>query len=274
MRRVTDSVNSRTLKFPAAARVLGQAVDFAAVDGYSWGMSARRRPPAPSPREPDPLHSRAEQKQKTRQALLDAALGLLAEQSFDSLSLREIARTVGVVPTAFYRHFDSVEELGLVLVDDAFRTLRRMMRIAREAPLPHEELVHRSVLTFAQYVQAQRAYFRFVTRERFGGSSPVRAAIHAEVNAFVTELCSDLTRFPPLDRWAPGDLHMLASLLVSTMVAAVERTLEATDPSVDDATRNRMLAQVIDTTERQLQLILLGAAQWPLRSEAAAVRGD
>ena len=53
-----------------------------------------------------------------------AALLLLKDTSFGSLSLREVTREAGVVPTAFYRHFANMEELGLALVDESFRTLR------------------------------------------------------------------------------------------------------------------------------------------------------
>lgn len=207
--------------------------------------------------------SRAEQKQQTRQALLDAALELTADKSFDSLSLREIAQAAGVVPTAFYRHFESTGELGLVLVDDAFRTLRRMMRVAREAPLPHEELVRRSVETFAHYVKAHAAYFRFVVRERFGGSELVRTAIRNEVRLFVSELATDLARFSPLDQWKTDDLQMLASLLVTTMVGAVERLLEADGTSRGDLRAyDEAVGAIIALTEKHLRLVLAGAAQW------------
>lgn len=198
--------------------------------------------------------SRAESKQQTRQALLEAALAAMADKSFDSLSLREIAKAAGVVPTAFYRHFESTEELGLVLVDDAFRALRRMMRVAREAPLPHEELVRRSVETFAHYVKAHSAYFRFVVRERFGGSAVLRAAIRNEIRAFVSELAIDLARFSPLDRWKTPDLQMLAALLVTTMVGAVERLLDA------DVRGEEALGEIVQLTEKHLQLVLAGAA--------------
>lgn len=30
------------------------------------------------------------------------------------------------MPAAFYRHFDSMDALGLVLIDESFRTLREM----------------------------------------------------------------------------------------------------------------------------------------------------
>ena len=97
-----------------------------------------RRRSGPSQR---PRRTQAERRQQTRQALLDAALAQMdAGESFDALSLRSVAREAGVVPTAFYRHFASMDELGLALIDDSFRTLRKMLRSAREgepARQPH-----------------------------------------------------------------------------------------------------------------------------------------
>src|SRR5690242_15788980 len=76
--------------------------------------------------------TQAERREHTRQALLDAALDQMdAGVSFDALSLRSVARTAGVVPAAFYRHFSSMDELGLALVDESFRTLRSLLREAR-----------------------------------------------------------------------------------------------------------------------------------------------
>ena len=57
-----------------------------------------------------------------------AALRLLEERSFSQLSLREVTREAGIVPAAFYRHFESMEALGLVLIDESFRVLRDMLR--------------------------------------------------------------------------------------------------------------------------------------------------
>src|ERR1700726_3875956 len=80
-----------------------------------------------------PRRTQAERRQHTRQALLDAALLRMdGGESFDALSLRSVARAAGVVPTAFYRHFASMDELGLALVEESFRTLRAMLRQARE----------------------------------------------------------------------------------------------------------------------------------------------
>jgi AcrR family transcriptional regulator len=76
--------------------------------------------------------TQAERREHTRRALLDAALNLMdGGEGFESLSLRSVTRAAGVVPAAFYRHFQSMDELGLALVDESFRTLRAMLRDAR-----------------------------------------------------------------------------------------------------------------------------------------------
>jgi AcrR family transcriptional regulator len=68
-----------------------------------------------------------------------------AGESFDALSLRSVVRAAGVVPTAFYRHFSSMDELGLALVDESFRTLRVMLREAREGGSAPDHMITRSV---------------------------------------------------------------------------------------------------------------------------------
>ena len=56
--------------------------------------------------------NRAQQKEKTRRQIIDAAFHLLSqERSYASLSLREVAREAGIAPTSFYRHFEDMEEL-------------------------------------------------------------------------------------------------------------------------------------------------------------------
>ena len=61
-----------------------------------------------------------------------------------ALSLRQVAKEVGIVPTAFYRHFDSIEDLGLALVEESFASLREMLRDVRRSdpdlPEHHRQL--------------------------------------------------------------------------------------------------------------------------------------
>ncbi|WP_372670821.1 TetR family transcriptional regulator [Amycolatopsis kentuckyensis] len=202
----------------------------------------------------DPLApvSRQERKQRTRQALLDTALELLADRPFATLSLREVAKGAGIVPTAFYRHFASMEELGVALVEEATRTLRGMMRSARTDPDTYQGMISASVATVHQFVRAHEDHFRFLTRERYGGG-PLARSIAVELKMFSGDLAIDLARFAPLRAWSTEDLHMLADLIVSAMITTTVELLEAR-PGEDP--------KITGTAEKRLRLILLGIPHW------------
>ncbi len=200
---------------------------------------------------------RDERKQRTRRALMDAALHLLeGERSFSSLSLREVAKAGGVVPAAFYRHFTGMEDLGLALIDDSFSTLHELMREARSMPAPTSNLIANSVQTFLRYAQAHRLQFQFIAKERVSGSSPVRLGIRKEIRLWVSELAADLAPFPNLKSFNGEDLRMMAGLVVNTVMAATELVLDA-----DTQDPSEML-RIHRHTEKQLMLIFLGASQW------------
>jgi AcrR family transcriptional regulator len=207
-------------------------------------------------RTPEDGASRQERKQRTRQALLDAALGLLEKESFSSLSLRQVTRAAGIVPTAFYRHFDDMEELGLVLIDESFRTLRSMIREVRADPRTYEHVITNSVEILVDYVHEHDTHFRFIARERFGGVASLRHAIGREIRLFASDLATDLARFAYLDRWSTEDLRLLAGLMVNTMVSTAEAILDApqNDPTVE--------AEIIAAARHQLRMITLGIPQW------------
>lgn len=177
------------------------------------------------------------------------------DNSFDGLSLREITREVGVVPTTFYRHFSDMESLGLELVDDSFRTLRELLKVARQAPVETKDRVRRSVETFVTYVRANRRHFQFLARERFGGVAALRDAIRTELRLLQSELATDLGRFPALSKWTTEDLNMIAGLMISSMVGIVEQVLATRRRDQDDKL-------LIQTAEKQLRLILLGVPAW------------
>ncbi|NVJ59974.1 MAG: HTH-type transcriptional repressor FabR [Gammaproteobacteria bacterium] len=136
---------------------------------------------------------RAQQKQKTRQAIIDAALNQLsAEQSFANLSLREVAREAGIAPTSFYRHFKDMEELGLTLVDECGLTLRQLMRSARKRFDSQTSIIKVSVETFMEFVEQNPNTFRLLLRERSGTSRAFREAVAREVEFFRLELADYL----------------------------------------------------------------------------------
>lgn len=194
---------------------------------------------------------------KTRQALIEASLDLMAEdRTFSSLSLREVTKAAGVVPAAFYRHFRGMDSLGLELVDESFRTLRSRMREVRATPLPAEKIIRSSMTTYVRYVREQDRYFRFAIREYFSGSSTTRMAIRNEIRLFVSELATDLALLVPDRRITSTDLQMIAQMVVNNMVMITEQVLEL------PADRPAAEAELIDQAAKQLRVIFLGVAQW------------
>jgi AcrR family transcriptional regulator len=211
--------------------------------------------------------TQADRRRHTRQALIDAALlQMEAGESFDRLSLRRVARAAGVVPTAFYRHFASMDELGLALVEESFRTLRAMLREAREGEAPPDHIIRRSIEILIEHVREHRQHFAFVARVRSTGNGVLRHAIRSELRLFTSELATDLARFPVLREWTTEDLQMLAGLLVNTMISTVEAILDLpTGGLAGGFPSAEAEAEIARVAERQMRLTLLGVPRWRSR---------
>ena len=207
--------------------------------------------------------TRVERKERTRRAILDAALSLCEESSLVALSLRQVAKEVGIVPTAFYRHFDSLESLGLALVDESFVSLRAVLRDIRrgdpDGGTPSaRSIVDRSVQTLFEHVRGQRSHFMFIARERAAGPPSVREAIRHEIELCERELATDLARLPGTDTWSAEDLRVVSNLIVTAMVATAEQIMVA-------AGRPQAEKQIADVARTQLRMVLVGALNWKSR---------
>ncbi len=139
--------------------------------------------------------SRAQQKEKTRRAIIDAAFAQLSpDKGFSSLSLREVAREAGIAPTSFYRHFADMDELGLTLVDEAGLMLRQLLRQARNRIEKNGSVIRTSIETFMEFVVGNSNVFRLLLRERSGTSAAFRRAVAREIQHFCAELADYLRK--------------------------------------------------------------------------------
>jgi AcrR family transcriptional regulator len=206
--------------------------------------------------------TRIERKERTRRAILDAALELCEDSSLVALSLRQVAGRVGIVPTGFYRHFESIEDLGLTLVDESFTSLRAMLRDVRRLDRDFDGsfagIVDRSVDILVEHVHQQRAHFAFIARERTAGPPPVKEAIRHEIELCERELATDLARLPGTDTWSTEDLRTLSNLIVTAMVSTAESLISS-------AGRPAAEKQITDTARTQLRMVIIGALQWRSR---------
>lgn len=209
--------------------------------------------------------SRAERKLRTRRAILDATLELCSDSSLTALSLRQVAKQVGIVPTAFYRHFDSIESLGLALVEESFDSLRDLFRDVRRNAQADKDpstssgprIVDGSIDALVDHVHRRRNHFGFIARERVAGPRSVREAIQREIELCERELATDLARMTGTAAWTAKDLYVLSSLFVTVLVATAEQILSTSHPEQEK--------QIVATVRTQLRMLLIGVYQW--RSE-------
>jgi len=200
--------------------------------------------------------TRQEQKERTREAILNAALDLSRDHGFAQISLRQVARQAGIVPTAFYRHFESMDELGLALVERSFLTLRTMIREAQRDPDVLDNIIEASAEVLVRVVKQNRMHFAFVARERTSGSAAVRDAIQRELELFISELAVVLARLPNIERWSSDDVKMAAGLFVRNMVYRAEQVVQMPEGRPDRE------AEITRKAQREMRLIVLGFEKW------------
>jgi AcrR family transcriptional regulator len=200
---------------------------------------------------------RLEQKQQTRKALMEAARNLMdSGRGFGSLSLREVTRLAGIVPTGFYRHFQDMDELGMALVAEVGETFRATLSEVRRNEFEMGGMIEASTRIFIDAVAANRGQFLFLAREQYGGSQAVRQAL-GELRKRITEdLSRDLqlmNRMPGLDKLA---LEVLADLVVKAVFATLPELIDP--PASNQPAHLRPEAKIIE----QLRFIMIGGKHW------------
>lgn len=210
------------------------------------------------------MNNRQERKLLTRQSLMNAALQWVEEgQHISSLSIREVAKRAGVVPTAFYRHFNDVEDLALNLVDELSKVLRQLMREVRQQRTDPRSLIQDSLSQYCDYVFRHRVFFVFLSQSMTGGTANVRRAIRSELQYFANELALDLRRLNLLGQLSQDMLDNVTLLTINTVASSTMELLDL--PSQQGAE----LLQFQNRLRRQLQLVFLGAAHWAPKPQAS-----
>lgn len=203
------------------------------------------------------MNNRQERKLLTRQSLMNAALQWVEEgEHITNLSIREVAKRAGVVPTAFYRHFRDVDDLTLNLVDELSKVLRQLMREVRQNRSDLQALIQDSLGLYSEYVFRHRVFFVFLAQALTGGTPLVRQAIRSELQYFANELATDLRRLGLLTNLDQAMLENVAHLTITTVANATVELLDLPEGNV--AARQQFEIRI----RRHLQIIMLGAAHW------------
>jgi len=104
---------------------------------------------------------------ETRRAILDAALDLFSERSFDGASTRAIAELAGVTQPLLNYHFAGKEELWRAAVDDLFERFRTSMqsRLSGLRGVDEVTIAKLMVRHFVEFSAANPQLYRIIMQE-------------------------------------------------------------------------------------------------------------
>lgn len=157
-----------------------------------------------------------------KEALVDAAEALLAEQGIDKLSLRAVARRTGVSQAAPYAHFDGRQALLAAVATRGFERLAGCLRTVERADPDDVALTTRLARAYVAFALARPMLFRLMFGFELGSADdpalraaeeasyvPIRAAVAEQAEAEGVEQWADEAS---LAAWAL--VHGLAMLIL------------------------------------------------------------
>lgn len=205
------------------------------------------------------MTKRDQQKRQTRQAFFQATLQLsMAGHAFSSISLRQITREVEVVPTAFYRHFADMDELGRCLVNEelgnALLTLREHLQLGKTRT--NDGQIAGSVKLFFESIDKYPLYWHFIVSERYGGNLAVFTALNDQITLFVNKLTEDLALQPAFAKFDTPMLALIADMGVNLYFSWVYHWLQLAAESAEK--QQAYLSRCI----QQAQILFYGVGNW------------
>lgn len=167
-----------------------------------------------------------------RRALLEAAIRLAANgRCINSLGLRELAREAGLNPNTFYRHFTSMEEMGLVMIEECAEQMHGPLRALRQsvaASLPLQpgewgpqqaergrQVSEATVKMYFDHALANQQVLMVGLRELHGPSPRLRAAVQTIMQRQSRELAEDMASLGLLPKELPAAVLLSLASMIS-----------------------------------------------------------
>jgi len=116
--------------------------------------------------------TRERRHERTRQAILDAARKIIAQQGTESLSMRAIAQRIDYSPAGLYEYFDSKEAIIAALCEQGHRRLTEYM-LRADFTLPPDELLLELGLAYIDFAVRNPDFFLLMFAHPTTGVTPV-----------------------------------------------------------------------------------------------------
>ena len=185
-----------------------------------------------------------------RERLIAAALKLAAEKrSLLALGVRELGRMAGLNPNTFYRHFKSLDELSVAIIDEFAQDLAPALRAIRLSGLPTETISKRTVEYVFDYARQHPEAFIVGVRELHGSSGRLQQAIRTRIKLVAAEMSEDIL----VTHGVPG---LTADMLEELAEPIVEQVFHRTLDYLEEPKRR---AELVRRTAHFIDALMTGA---------------
>jgi AcrR family transcriptional regulator len=194
---------------------------------------------------------RERKKEKTRAAILDAALDLFLEQGYESTTVEQIAGAVEISPRTFFRYFTSKDHLVLWFHDHG-----EAIMLDALAERPHDEPPFASLMSGLRAVLADleestpEDVERFLKLRRLFERYPHLVGLSAARSA---ETQRRLAAEIAARRGTDPDEDQFAHLIVAFALSAMRVGMECPRNTTSMAEIKERMAQTLEMTERCLR---------------------
>lgn len=130
-----------------------------------------------------------------KKQIAEAAFEIIALKGTKKLSISQIAKRIGIVPSAIYRHFSSKEDILDAVIDlikDGLTGIAKTAQVEAQDPL---DQLKRLVLLHAQFIMSNKALPRIIFSEDvIEGKSHRRDKVFEAQKAYISEIKKIITR--------------------------------------------------------------------------------
>ena len=106
-------------------------------------------------------------KRKTK--ILTTSIPLFASAGYDGVSMRQIARYVGIQPSSLYHHFPDKQSLYIQALNQSFTQYAHFMSAAFASPIDHEDRLRLLIRNLCTLMSEDSNFNRLMQREILAG---------------------------------------------------------------------------------------------------------
>lgn len=191
---------------------------------------------------------RERKKQRTKEALLQAAFDLFSRQGFDATTVEDIAEAVEVSPRTFFRYFATKEDVVLSMMDDMSAAMQAAFE-ARPADEPVLTALRHAMAAVARATETGTGFdpIRFACMRDVTEKTPSVAAKSVEHSAAKMDaLASAIGARMGADPAADPRPHLVAAIVAST----IPITMRVWGTAEPDAPMSDLVERAFDLLEK------------------------